>query len=138
MNVKCDEVRDNCVGSDMETHGVRVIVEPRYAGHRRDEHGPKHVFAYHVTIQNQADKPARLRSRHWIVVDGDGHRFEVRGSGVMGEFPRLEPGQSHQYVSECPLSTTWGTMEGSYEFESDSGERFSATIGRFYLALRPR
>jgi ApaG protein len=72
-------------------------------------------------------------SRHWVIVDSDGKREEVRGKGVVGDFPKLALGESYSYVSYCPIATTWGTMEGSYTFERDDGTRFQVGIGRFFL-----
>lgn len=75
----------------------------------------------------------RLLSRHWLIVDGEGQREEVRGRGVVGEYPTLAVGESYSYVSYCPLPTSWGTMEGSYTFERQDGTRFDVAIGRFFL-----
>ena len=88
---------------------------------------------YRITITNEGDEPARLLSRHWIIIDAERRREDVRGPGIVGEFPRLEPGDSHSYMSRCPLVTPWGTMEGTYTFERDSGDRFEARIARFFL-----
>ena len=71
---------------------------------------------------------------HWIILDSEGRREDVRGPGVIGEYPSLAPGESYSYISYCPLKTSWGTMEGSYTFERDDGSRFQVRIGRFFLA----
>ena len=96
------------------------------------------VFRYKITMTNVgADNTStgnpRLLSRHWIIVDGEGRREEVRGRGVVGEFPQLAIGESYSYVSYCPLATSWGTMEGTYTFERGDGSRFEVSIGRFFL-----
>jgi ApaG protein len=89
-------------------------------------------------ISNEGDQPARLLRRHWLIIDADGHREEVRGPGVVGETPRLEPGKAFKYQSFCPLKTRWGTMEGSYTMQRDDGSTFEASIARFYLRLPSR
>ena len=73
-------------------------------------------------------------SRHWIITDANGEQREVRGDGVVGEQPRLEPGDAHEYHSMADLSTPWGTMEGTYRFDTDDGESREVEIGRFFLA----
>ena len=96
------------------------------------------VFRYKITMSNVGDgvagnRTARLLSRHWVIVDGEGRREEVRGRGVVGEFPQLAVGDSYSYVSYCPLATSWGTMEGTYTFERGDGSRFEVRVGRFFL-----
>jgi ApaG protein len=91
------------------------------------------VFAYKIVLVNEGDAPARLLSRHWVILDADGHREDVEGPGVVGETPRLDPGERFEYMSGCPLPTPWGTMEGSYLFERDDGQTFRVKIGRFFL-----
>lgn len=128
--------------SDVTTDGIRIQaaaeplpqeqLPPELAGD-----GPparaQHVFRYKITMTNVGERSARLLSRHWIIVDADGKREDVRGKGVVGEYPQLAPGESYSYLSFCPLPTTWGTMEGSYQFERDDGARFAVAIGRFFL-----
>ena len=91
------------------------------------------VFRYKVTMTNVGGESASLLSRHWIIVDGEGKREEVRGQGVVGEYPSLAPGESYSYISYCPLPTKWGTMEGSYCFEREDGSQIVAAIPRFFL-----
>jgi len=98
-----------------------------------DDGQASYVFRYQVTMSNLGDESVRLLSRHWVIVDGDGGREEVRGRGVVGEYPHLEPGASYSYVSYCPLKTSWGTMEGAYTFEREDGSRFDVAVGRFFL-----
>ena len=94
---------------------------------------PNFVFRYKITMTNVGTGTARLLSRHWVIVDGDGRREDVRGRGVVGEFPKLGASESYSYVSFCPLNAPWGTMEGSFTFERDDGTRFQAKVGRFFL-----
>ena len=93
------------------------------------------MFAYTITISNESAQTAQLRTRHWIITDGRGTVEEVRGDGVVGEQPRLQPGQSFQYTSGCVLTTPIGTMHGTYRMWRDDGSFFDAVIAPFSLAL---
>ncbi len=104
----------------------------------RDQSAPdddKYVFAYTVTINNTGSVTAQLRSRHWIITDGRGKVQEVRGEGVVGEQPRLSPGESFRYTSAAMLETPVGTMHGSYQMLAEDGTEFDAPIPPFGLAL---
>lgn len=120
--------------SEVTTAGIRVHAAAQYLPQESDAHGRRYVFAYKVTLTNTGDQTARLLSRHWVILDSENRREDVRGPGVIGEYPKLAPGESYSYISYCPLRTDWGTMEGSYTFEHDNGERFAVRIGRFFLA----
>jgi ApaG protein len=115
------------------TNGIRVHAVAHYLAHESLPEEGQYVFAYKITISNEGDQAARLLSRHWIILDADNRREEVKGPGVVGETPRIEPGKDFEYMSGCPLETPWGTMEGSYLFERDDGSQFRANIGRFFL-----
>lgn len=124
-------------GSDTVTDGFRVTVQPCYMiEHSKPAEG-RFLFSYTITIANESPRRARLRSRHWIIVDADGERNDIRGEGVVGETPMLAPGTSYRYSSFCPLPTEWGTMEGTYLMEADDGEVFEIAIARFYLVASP-
>jgi ApaG protein len=110
-----------------------VEVTPRYLAAESDVKAGKYVFAYQVTIINEGDHRAKLLKRHWIIVDADGRRREVKGDGVVGATPDLGPGESHEYASFVPLPTPWGTMEGSYLMAREDGQTFDAQVGRFFL-----
>ena len=128
--------------SDVTTDGIRIQAAAEFLPHEQipsemlasgREPLPKSVFRYKITMTNVGERSARLLTRHWVIVDADGKREDVRGKGVVGEYPHLAPGESYSYLSFCPLPTTWGTMEGSYQFERDDGSRFAVAIGRFFL-----
>ena len=95
----------------------------------------RYAFAYHVTISNRGPEHAQLISRHWIITDGNQRREEVRGLGVVGEQPRIPPGQAYHYSSGAVLETAVGTMEGSYRMVRDDGREFSVPIPAFRLAV---
>lgn len=127
--------------SDVTTDGIRIQAAAEFLPHEQipsemladGREAAKSVFRYKIAMTNVGERAARLLARHWIIVDADGKREDVRGKGVVGEFPKLAPGESYSYLSFCPLPTTWGTMEGSYQFERDDGSRFQVAIGRFFL-----
>jgi len=122
-------------GSVTMTRGVRVAVAPAYAPDQSDPGLSRYLFTYRIRITNESERRVTLVARHWIIVDADGLRHEVRGEGVVGQQPELAPGESFTYSSFCPLQTPWGTMEGTYRMRSDTGDGFDVQIGRFYLAL---
>lgn len=119
--------------SDTTTRGIRIEVESEYLADRSEHQ--TFFFAYHVKISNVGSEMAQLVSREWIITDGDGHVQRVQGPGVVGEFPRLEPGAVFEYTSFCPLPTSVGTMHGSYTMRTSSGETFEAAIAPFMLAV---
>lgn len=125
---------DFCKGSETLTRGFRVAVSPIYLRQHSDPDQRRFVFAYRIRIANESDGPARLLSRHWLILDANGGRNEVRGEGVVGQQPVLNPGESYEYESYCPLPTSWGTMEGSYTMAEPDGTKFPIAVARFYLA----
>lgn len=116
------------------TEGIRITVRSQYLPDQSSPEDDRFVFAYTVKIANEGAGTAQLRTRHWIITDGRGGVEEVRGDGVVGEQPRLGPGQTFQYTSGCVLKTPVGTMQGSYRFHRDDGSWFDATIAPFSLA----
>jgi ApaG protein len=109
---------------------VEIKPHPTYLG----QHEGRYAFAYRITIINRSDEPVRLLNRHWIITHADGRTEEVKGEGVVGETPRLTPGQAHSYSSGAMIPTSTGSMKGSYEFVTDSGTTFRAEIPEFVLA----
>jgi len=130
-------------GSEVVTDGLRVTVRPSYSTLDSDPANNYFKFVYRIRIRNESPHTVQLLSRHWVIVDADGEKQEVRGDGVVGQQPVLEPGQAFEYASFCPLSTTWGTMEGAYrmrrrsagEAAGDTGTmpEFDVKIARFFL-----
>ena len=119
--------------SEAVTQGVRVHVEVAYDPARSAPAEGQWFFLYTVTISNESDETVQLVSRHWTITNGYGHVEEVRGSGVVGEQPILAPGQSFRYTSGCPLPTQFGTMHGTYQMVTGSGDDFEAEIAPFAL-----
>lgn len=116
-------------------YAIDVNVETDYIAGQSDPANRRFVFAYTITIGNAGDIAARLLTRHWLITDANGHRQEVRGEGVVGETPHLEPGESFRYTSGAILETPVGSMEGSYQMLADDGHRFDAPIAAFSLAV---
>jgi len=120
--------------SDTTTDGIRVRVAAEFdEAHSAPDSG-QWGYRYRVVLSNEGNRPARLVSRHWVIRDANNQAEVVEGDGVIGEQPRLEPGNRHEYESFCPLQTSWGTMEGSYKMQWDDGAAFEVAIGRFFLA----
>ena len=120
--------------SEAVTRGVRVHVQSEYAPSRSKPAQNEWFFVYTVKISNEGAEPVQLVTRHWVITDGTGHVEEVRGPGVVGKQPRLKPGESFEYTSGCPLPTSFGVMEGTYQMVSESGDLFDARIAPFTLS----
>jgi ApaG protein len=114
---------------------IEVDVESAFVPGESEPGAGRFVFAYTVTIVHRGGVAARLLNRHWIVTNADGERQEVRGPGVVGEQPRLAPGEAFRYTSAAVLATPVGTMQGDYEFETDRGARFLVPIPVFSLSV---
>jgi ApaG protein len=121
--------------SSAVTQGIRVSVTSAYLAERSSPSGGQYTFSYTVRIANEGALTAQLRSRHWIITDGDGKVQEVRGDGVVGAQPVLRPGQHFEYTSWCMLATPHGSMYGTYQMVTDGGEQFDAQIAPFPLTL---
>ena len=115
------------------TRSIRISVEPFYLTEQSEPDKERWVFGYRVTIENEGSETVKLLSRYWRITDGMGRVLEVRGAGVVGEQPRLEPGESFQYTSGTPLTTPTGIMAGTYQMITDDGERFDVKIPAFSL-----
>lgn len=120
--------------SDAISRGIRVQVQSEYIPEQSDPSNHYYFFVYHVKIANHGDKAAQLVSRYWVITNANGEKQEVRGPGVVGEQPYLEPGASFEYSSFCPLDTPVGTMHGNYQMVTPDGESFEARIAPFTLA----
>src|SRR5256885_17074929 len=106
------------------TKGIQVDVDSFYVQERSEPDESYFFFAYRVRIMNVGDETAQLIAREWIITDSDGNEQVVRGEGVVGEQPRLAPGEHFEYTSFCPLRTTMGTMHGAYVMRTTDGENF--------------
>lgn len=122
--------------SDATTEDVRVEVLSQHSSENSHPQKGEWVFSYTVRITNLGQEAVQLLSRHWIITDGIENTREVKGDGVVGEQPLLQPGESFQYSSWCPLSTPMGSMRGTYQMVSAGGRRFDIEIAPFALRAR--
>ncbi len=121
--------------SDTTTRGIRVQVESAYVPDRSSPRESSYFFVYHVRVSNVGTDTAQLVSREWIITDAEGEVERVTGPGVVGEQPTLPPGAAFEYTSFCPLKTSVGSMQGSYQMVTTGGEKFDAIIAPFTLAM---
>ena len=115
------------------THGIRIRVTPEYLEEESAPVEGRYVWAYVIDIINEGNETVQLRTRHWRITDASGRTEEVRGPGVVGQTPVLEPGASFRYTSGCPLTTPSGIMVGSYQMTTETGRRIDVAIPAFSL-----
>lgn len=116
------------------TSGIRVGVETNYKGLFMGSEGAIHVFSYQITISNEGSEAVQLLSRAWNIVDSKDSPEQVKGEGVIGEKPVIEPGAYYSYESFCHLSSTIGAMSGNYTMKNlDTEETFDVEIPVFQL-----
>jgi ApaG protein len=114
---------------------IEVSAATQYLAEQSDEAAGRYVFAYTITLRNSGSVAAQLISRHWVITDAQGLVQEVRGLGVIGAQPLLEPGESYEYTSGASIATAVGTMKGSYQMVATDGTRFEAPIPEFTLSV---
>ena len=120
---------------DNPRNKIRVDVETSFLDEQSEPKDNRYVFSYTITIRNEGQTPAKLLSRRWLITDANGKVQEVRGDGVVGEQPHLQPGQGLRYSSGTVIETPVGAMEGTYFMVADDGEQFDAPIPVFRLAM---
>jgi len=121
--------------SEIDKAQIDIDVVTDYISEQSDPTVDRYVFAYTITINNRGAIPAKLLNRHWLITDANGKVQEVRGEGVVGEQPHLNPGEHFEYTSGAVLETPVGVMEGEYEMVTDEGDTFLAPIDRFSLVI---
>jgi ApaG protein len=114
---------------------IDVQVATSYVDDQSEPGADRYVFSYTITIANNGNEPATLKSRHWVITDANGKVQEVSGDGVVGEQPHLNPGEHFRYSSGAVLETPVGAMQGLYRMETDAGRHFDAPIPPFTLAV---
>ena len=120
---------------DTRHYAIEIEVSPRFIDDQSAPEDGRFAFAYTIRIHNRGTMPARLISRHWRITDGEGRVEIVDGDGVVGEQPRLRPGEEFRYTSGVMLGTERGTMQGHYDMIADDGTEFAAPIAPFVLAI---
>jgi ApaG protein len=118
-----------------DQYDIEVTTRTQYLPEQSDEAANRWVFAYTITLRNRGTVTAQLISRHWIITDADQQVQEVRGLGVVGEQPRLKPGETYEYTSGTAIATPVGTMRGSYRMVAEDGTEFDAPIPEFMLSI---
>ena len=122
-------------GMSDRKHDISVSARTAFIPDQSDVGRGRYVFAYTIKITNIGTVPAQLVSRHWIITDSNNQVQEVRGSGVVGEQPRLRPNESFEYTSGTAIATPVGTMRGSYQMVAEDGVQFDAPIPEFTLSM---
>ena len=117
-----------------ETAGVKVRVAAEYLADQSSPGAGRWFWSYHVRIENHREGAVQLLARHWVIRDAGGNVHDVRGQGVVGETPRIEPGGAYDYVSGCPLETSSGSMMGEFHMIDEEGSTFDIEIPAFALA----
>ncbi len=120
--------------TDFQLNNITVEVETHYIEEQSIPDKNYFVFAYTITIKNMGQQSAQLLTRHWVITDSNHKVQEVRGDGVVGEQPILEPGEQFVYTSGTMLETSVGTMKGSYLMRADDGSNFDAPIEEYVLS----
>ena len=113
---------------------IDISVQTKYLQDQSDPANNRYAFSYTIGIENLGEEPVQLVARHWIITDDNNQVEEVRGPGVVGLQPTIQPGQKFVYTSGAVLATEFGTMQGSYEMVRPDGSRFDAAIPAFLLA----
>jgi len=121
--------------ADNPPYSIHIAATTQYVAEQSDEAAGRFVFAYTITLRNTGSVAAQLISRHWIITDAQGSVQEVRGLGVVGAQPLLEPGQSFEYTSGAAIATAVGTMKGAYQMVAADGTRFEAQIPELTLSV---
>mgnify|MGYP001313655807 CR=1 FL=1 len=121
--------------AESKKYEVSVTAESQYLADQSEPQDGRYVFAYRIAIVNTGNVAAQLISRHWIIRDAEARVQEVRGLGVVGHQPLLQPGERFEYSSGCVLATPVGSMRGSYQMTAEDGTQFEAPIGEFTLAM---
>ncbi|MBH49464.1 MAG: Co2+/Mg2+ efflux protein ApaG [Candidatus Marinimicrobia bacterium] len=117
------------------TQNIKVKVHSKYDPGASNLQEGQYCYIYHVSIQNKGTTPVTLMNRYWHITDGLGRVQEVKGEGVIGQRPTLQPGDLHEYSSFCPLETQFGVMKGHYEMVTDRGEKFIVEVAPFKLSV---
>jgi len=121
------------ISSEATTRNIRVRVQAQYDPSRSSPQQSQWFFLYTVSVTNEGHDIVQLMSRHWVITDAMGKVEEVKGAGVVGKQPVLAPGQSFEYTSGCPLTTPFGSMQGTYQMVNQAAEKFDIEIAPFTL-----
>ncbi|OZA28965.1 MAG: Co2+/Mg2+ efflux protein ApaG [Hydrogenophilales bacterium 17-61-9] len=121
--------------AESSKYHISITVSTAYLAEQSDPASDRYVFAYTITIANTGTVAAQLISRHWTITDAENVTQEVKGLGVVGEQPLLQPGESFEYTSGTAMATPVGTMHGTYQMVAEDGIKFDAEIPKFTLSM---
>ena len=119
----------------MKNNNINIKVETNFIKERSSPAIPVYMFSYNIKIKNNQKAEVQLISRYWHITDGDNHIEEVRGPGVVGQQPIIQPNKIFKYSSFCPLRTPFGVMHGSFQMKNSNGDQFNALISPFRLII---
>ena len=119
----------------MKNNNINIKVETNFIKERSSPAIPVYMFSYNIEIKNNQEAEVQLISRYWHITDGDNHIEEVRGPGVVGKQPIIQPNKIFKYSSFCPLRTPFGVMHGSFQMKISKGGIFNALISPFRLMI---
>src|SRR5690606_32919891 len=134
-NLLRDEKRISVNTEQAPETGIDISVKTNFLRQQSDPQKKTYAFSYTITIRNNREEPVKLLSRHWIITDQNNHVEEVKGKGVVGQQPVIQPGSAFEYSSGTVIASEIGDMRGSYTMETLSGQVFEAPIPLFVLAL---
>ena len=117
-----------------EKYNIDVVIETAYIDEQSSPVLHHFVFSYTISITNTGELPTKLLRRHWFITNSEGKVFEVEGEGVIGDQPKIAPGETYSYTSGTVLDTPVGTMQGSYQMIAEDGSQLEVTIPAFTLA----
>ena len=120
--------------AESKKYEIAVVAVPQFLAEQSEPDNGRYVFAYTITVRNTGNVASQLISRHWLITDAEEQVQEVRGLGVVGQQPLLQPGESFEYTSGCSLTTPVGTMRGTYQMVAEDGTAFETEIPEFTLA----
>ncbi|HJW04535.1 MAG TPA: Co2+/Mg2+ efflux protein ApaG [Azospira sp.] len=120
--------------AESKKYEIAVVAVPQFLAEQSEPDNGRYVFAYTITVRNTGNVASQLISRHWLITDAEEQVQEVRGLGVVGHQPLLQPGESFEYTSGCSLTTPVGTMRGTYQMVAEDGTAFEVEIPEFTLA----
>ncbi|MAV15898.1 MAG: Co2+/Mg2+ efflux protein ApaG [Candidatus Marinimicrobia bacterium] len=119
----------------MNKEKIDITVTTEYLPQRSDPSKPLFFFVYKIKITNNGNEIIQLKNRYWHITDAKNNFEEIRGPGVVGDQPILNPGSSYKYKSYCPLKTEFGVMHGHFGMTTNSGKKFNAKVNPFRLSV---
>ena len=121
--------------AESKKYQIEARAVPQFVADQSDPASERYIFAYTITFENVGTVAAQVISRHWIITAANARVQEVRGLGVVGQQPLLQPGETFEYTSGCQLDTPVGTMSGKFQVTGEDGTQFEAVVEEFTLSI---